>query len=192
MSDIVKKKDYVIPSIEDIYNQTDLSESSERIKLNVLLNQTPPDSWIKEHPSSTENKKIYYIPIDKIEYMLTRIFIDWYVEIREVKLIANSVAVTVRLHYKDPITSQWKFNDGVGAQKLQVDKGAKAADLSALKQNALELALPSAKSYAIKDAAEMIGKLFGKDLNRKDTLNYNSMLDKANSLDERIENILEK
>ncbi len=30
------------------------------------------------------------------------------------------------------------------------------------------MALPSAKSYAIKDAADHLGSLFGRDLNRKD------------------------
>lgn len=33
-------------------------------------------------------------------------------------------------------------------------------------------ALPTAESYAIKDAAEKLGKLFGKDLNRKDELAF--------------------
>ena len=33
-------------------------------------------------------------------------------------------------------------------------------------------ALPSAKSYALKDAAELLGDLFGKNLNRKDVLAF--------------------
>lgn len=38
------------------------------------------------------------------------------------------------------------------------------------------MAVPAAKSYAIKDAAEMFGKIFGKDLNRKDEISYMEML----------------
>jgi hypothetical protein len=34
------------------------------------------------------------------------------------------------------------------------------------------MALPIAESYAIKDASEKIGKLFGRDLNRKDTMGF--------------------
>jgi hypothetical protein len=34
------------------------------------------------------------------------------------------------------------------------------------------MALPSAKSYAIKDAAEHFGAIFGRDLNRKDIIQF--------------------
>lgn len=35
---------------------------------------------------------------------------------------------------------------------------------------------PAAESYAIKDAAEKIGKLFGKDMNRADQINYDNLI----------------
>ena len=34
--------------------------------------------------------------------------------------------------------------------------------------------LPAAESYALKDAAEKIGTIFGGDLNRKDEINFQS------------------
>ncbi len=34
------------------------------------------------------------------------------------------------------------------------------------------MALPMAKSYAIKDACDHFGKLFGRDLNRKETMGF--------------------
>ena len=34
------------------------------------------------------------------------------------------------------------------------------------------MAAPAAKSYAIKDAVEHLGKMFGRDLNRSDTVGY--------------------
>jgi hypothetical protein len=37
-------------------------------------------------------------------------------------------------------------------------------------------AAPAAESYAVKDAAEKIGKIFGKDLNRKDEIIYDSLI----------------
>jgi hypothetical protein len=37
--------------------------------------------------------------------------------------------------------------------------------------------VPAAESYAVKDAAEKIGRIFGKDLNRKDLLTYDSIAD---------------
>jgi hypothetical protein len=55
---------------------------------------------------------------------------------------------------------------------VQTDAGKSAADLGAIKQDAVMKALPAAESYAIKDAAEKLGILFGKNLNRKDTIGF--------------------
>jgi len=78
----------------------------------------------------------------------------------------------VRIHLKHPVTGEMFFIDGVGAAELQTKSGASAADLSAINKGAVMMALPMAKSYAIKDAAEHLGKLFGRDLNRKETMAY--------------------
>ena len=40
---------------------------------------------------------------------------------------------------------------------------------------AVKMALPGAESYAIKDAAEKIGRVFGKDLNRKELMAYENL-----------------
>lgn len=134
-----------------------------------IVNQEPPRGLVKDHPTASGVK---YIPIDKIELMLTKIFQEWYVEIKETKQLLNSLSVTVRLHYKVPVTGEWRFQDGVGAVPIQVDKGKNASDLSAIKSNAIMLGLPSAESYAVKDAAEKIGSVFGGNLNRKDTIAF--------------------
>ena len=82
----------------------------------------------------------------------------------------NAVYVTVRLHYLNLINNEWDFHDGVGAVQLQTKSGSSPAELQNINNNAVMMALPMAKSYAVKDAAEHIGKLFGRDLNRKDVL----------------------
>lgn len=115
---------------------------------------------------------VRYIPIDKVEMMLTKIFQQWRVEILGSGQLLNAVYVNIRLHYKHPISGDWSFQDGTGAMAIQVDKGKNASDLGAIKSNAIMLGLPAAKSYAIKDAAENIGKVFGRDLNRKDTMAF--------------------
>jgi hypothetical protein len=84
----------------------------------------------------------------------------------------NAVYVTVRLHLQHPVTGEMFYMDGVGAAELQTKTGASASDLAAINKGAVMMALPMAKSYAIKDAAENLGKLFGRDLNRKDVLAY--------------------
>lgn len=134
-----------------------------------IVNQEPPAKFIKDHPMASGVK---YIPIDKIELMLTKIFQSWYVEVLKTGQILNSIEVTIRLFYKHPVSQEWLHQDGVGAVPIQVDKGENASNLAAIKNNAIMLALPAAKSYAIKDAAENIGKVFGRDLNRKDTMAF--------------------
>lgn len=162
-----------LPAIKDIY-----SESVDIVKennLNVLLNQPPKESWIKQHPIA---KNVKYIPIERVEYLLTSIFIKWNVEIKSVLLIANSVVVTVRLYYMNPITNEMEYQDGLGASPLQTDKGASATDWTQIKSDAVMKSAPAAESFAVKDAAEKIGNLFGKDLNRADKILYDSLVGK--------------
>jgi hypothetical protein len=61
---------------------------------------------------------------------------------------------------------------GVGAAPVQTDKGSSAIDLASIKSRAVQIAVPIAKSLAKKDAAEELGALFGRDLNRKDTVMF--------------------
>ena len=162
-----------LPSINDLISEKVVKAGQN--DLNVLLNQPPPKKWTKEHPIA---KGIKYIPIERVEYLLTKIFIRWNVEVKSVQAIANSVVVCIRLYYQDRLSDNMLWQDGVGAAPIQTDKGAKAMDWNAAKSDAVMKAAPAAESYAIKDAAEKIGKLFGKDLNRADQLMYDSLAGK--------------
>lgn len=156
-----------LPTLKDLHH--DESVAFKNDQLNLLLNQPTPEKWIKDHPFA---KNVKYIPIDKVEFLLTRIFQEWKVEIISYSALFNSVSCHIRLHYKNPIRGEWSFHDGVGAVGVQTDAGKSAADLGAIKQDAVMKALPAAESYAIKDAAEKLGILFGKNLNRKDTIGF--------------------
>lgn len=164
--------EHKLPTLAELY-KGDLALKKGQNDLNVLLNQAPPANWIHEHPFA---RGVRYIPIERIEYLLTRIFIKWRVEVKEIKILANSICCTVRLHYQNIENNEWSYQDGVGAAPLQTDKGAGAIDFNAIKSDAVMKAAPAAKTFAIKDAAEQIGKLFGKDLNRKDEIIYDSLI----------------
>lgn len=155
----------------------------------AVVNQEPPAQFIKNHPLASGVK---YIPIDKVELMMTKIFQNWYVEVLESGQLLNAVRCTVRVHYKQPLTGEWLHQDGVGAVAIQVDKGQNASDLGAIKSNAVMLGLPSAKSYAIKDACEHIGKVFGRDLNRKDTMAFAPSYDVEDKVKAKKEAVLNK
>jgi len=160
-----------LPTIEDL-SIMQIDDKDKKGALNVLLNQNPPESFVKLHPLA----KTPYIPIQTIEFLMTKIFGSWNVEIMRESLIANSICVTVRVHYKCPLTGESQFQDGAGAQPLQTDKGKSPTDFTAIKNDSVQKAFPSAESYAIKDACQKIGKIFGKDIARQSTSNYDGMM----------------
>lgn len=168
-----------LPKISDLYSDKEMV--IKETDLAILLNAEPWEGWVRDHPTiKTKNEKgeyvpLKFIPISIIEYLLTRIFGFWKVEIKNTSLLANSVKCEVRLWYKHPITGDWEWSDGVGASPLQTDAGKGAVDFNYLKSGSVMMAAPAAESYAIKDAAEKLGALFGKDLNRKDIGNYENL-----------------
>jgi len=160
-----------LPALTDLYDG-DLELKSDQNKLNVLLNQPPKSSWIKDHPFA---KGVKYIPIERIEYLLTRLFIKWRVEVKSISTIANSCVVIITLHYQNVENNEWSSQDGIGAAPIQTEKNAGAMEWNKVRTDSVMKAAPAAESYAIKDAAEKIGKIFGKDLNRKDEIIYDTL-----------------
>jgi len=138
-------------------------QQKKREELAKILATQPPQGFVKEHPFV---KGLKYTPIGIVEGLLDRLFgfANWKIEVTDTKMMANSVVVVIRLHYR--IDGEWLFHDGVGAAPLQVNQGAKPTDIDELKNNAVMIGLPAAKSFAIKDASEHLGELFGRNLNR--------------------------
>jgi hypothetical protein len=161
-----------LPTLKNLYDG-DLELKKGQNDLNVLLNQPPKTDWIKNHPFV---KGVRYIPIERIEYLLTRLFIKWRVEVKSIQTIANSCVVTVRLHYQNIEDNEWSWQDGIGAAPIQTEKDAGAMEWDKVRTDSVMKSAPAAESYAVKDAAEKIGKIFGKDLNRKDEIGYDSII----------------
>jgi len=176
-----------LPVLNDLYQDIELAARNS--ELNVLLNQQPKLDWIKQNKFANNTN---YLPIEKVEYLLTSIFLSWRLEIKEVTVIANSVVVCVRLHIQSPITGEWDWQDGIGAAPIQTKSGAPATDFSQVQTSAVQMAAPAAESYALKDAAEKLGKLFGKDLNRKDVIEIApQMQNKADALNDKLNKLKE-
>jgi hypothetical protein len=163
----------MLPTLKEIYDG-DLELKSGQNKLNILLNQEPNPVWVKKHPFASGVK---YIPIERIEYLLTRLFLKWWVEIKDIRVIANSCVVTIRLHYQNIENNDWSCQDGIGAAPIQTEKGEGAMDWNKVRADSVMKSAPAAETYAVKDAAEKIGKIFGKDLNRKDEIVYDGLID---------------
>lgn len=166
-----------LPTLKDL--TADIEKAYKGDQLNLLLNQEPKQEWIREHPYV---KNHFYIPIGIVEMLLRRIFKRYRIEITGQGDSFNGVWVSVRVHFFNPVTEEWDFHDGIGAIQLQTKSGSTPADLANINNGALSMAYPHAKTLAIKDAVDHFGKLFGCDLNRRDTLSYkvDSSLSEAN------------
>lgn len=157
-----------LPTIADLYEEN-LELAFRNDQFNRLMNEQPKPSWIKENPYANNAK---YIPIGIIETMLQKIFKRYRIEVLREGTMFNAVYVTVRVHYWNGISNTWDYHDGIGAVQLQTKKGSSPAQMENINNQAVMMALPMAKSYAIKDATDHLGKLFGRDLNRKDTMAF--------------------
>ena len=130
----------------------------------AILNQKPPKQIIKHHDFG----KFDYLPITAIERLLDGLFEDWTVKILREGVAVNGFYVVVNLTAKIPQTDKILTSDGIGFAEFQTVKGAAPTDFTQLMQSAGVMAIPRARSEAIKNAAKSFGNLFGRNLTRKD------------------------
>lgn len=152
--------------------ESNIEKLVKQDKIMVALNQEPPAEWVKVHPYI---KDFNYLPIERVEWLLKTFFkINYKIEVIKTGTLLNAIEVTVRVHYRYADGEEWFYHDGVGAKEIQTkkDTGSLMLDMSNINRGAVEMALPIAKTIAIKDACDHFGKLFGSDLNRKGQMTY--------------------
>ncbi len=168
-----------IPTLAEL--TVDLDTAWRNDQLNLLLNQNPPAKWIAKHPfikkevvvNGVKQKVPYeYLPIDKVEHLLRKIFKEYKIEITGQGVAFNGVWVSVRVHFKSPTNNEWYSHDGIGASQLQTKSGTSPSDLMNINNGAISMAFPLAKTLAIKDACDLFGNLFGANLNRADVIPF--------------------
>lgn len=157
------------PNLLDLVFDADKFKSTAEFQ--KVVNSQPPQTWIKAHPFI---KGYNYIPIDCVEYLLRSIFQYWEWKVNDFKVIANAIAVHGTLRIQHPVSGEWLSYDGLGAVDIQLKSGSNPTDFSAITAGAIQKNLPAAESFALKDAAEKIGTLFGGSLNRKDSNGWNT------------------
>ena len=169
----------MLPTLSDLYNE-DIQQAKKDQELNLLLNAEPKAEWIKSR--IINGKEFRYLPIDKVEYLLRKLFGQFRIKVLSVSQLHGGVQVTVRVYYLLPPNEEkervWGFQDGVGA-----------VTLSHIYE--LEPAVPLAKTFAIKDACDHIGNIFGANLNRLDVITYNKDegIDKNAAMEHRIKEL---
>ncbi len=154
-------KEKAIQILKDLINGVAVEVTGE--VLTELLKLNPPKEWIEQREIETvEGTKTYdYLPIDKVEYLLHAIFSRHKIEILSQSSGVSGAWISVRVHYLIKGETEYMFHDGTGAEPV-----------SPKNQGYIRTAFPIAKSFAIKDACDHLGNLFGANLNRKDVVQF--------------------
>lgn len=159
--------------------------------LNRFLNQDPDPGQIRTNKYANNT---HYLPIGYLENKLDEIFQVWEDDIKEVKILGNSIAVTITVSVLNPVTGTFIKRAGVGAMpiELQADKrdragnlieegAVNALDFEKIQSKAIQKNLPAAKAYAFKNAVQSLGRAFGRSLNRTDETYFEPMYAKRSS-----------
>ena len=102
--------------------------------------------------------------------MLDAIFPGWSWERTNTQIMANSIVYEGILTVKNPHNSKEYKRAGAAAIPTQLSKGSQPMQIENIVTTAIQKNLPTAKSVALKNAAQSLGDLFGRSLNRDDEL----------------------
>jgi hypothetical protein len=117
----------------------------------------------------TPDGKAQTLPISFVEMTLDELFLgQWELSDVETKQIFNEVVGTGILTVWHPVTQRPLKRAGFGAVVITQDKDAAVSDFNMTKKkNALDLSFPKLKAEITKNAAQTLGKILGRDINRK-------------------------
>ena len=98
-------------NFKELYADRDLTIRKD--EFNHGINQMPPEEWVQVNKYAGNSK---YLPIGRVEWLLKSIFKDYRIEVKSLGQMFNAVYCEVRVHYLHPVTNEWSWHDGVGAQ----------------------------------------------------------------------------
>lgn len=129
------------------------------------LNREPNPTEFEKTPDG----RAQYLPVSFVEMTLDEIFLgQWELSDVQYSQIFNEVVGSGILTVFNPITNKPLRRAGFGAVVITQDKDAAIADFNITKKkNALDLTFPKLKAEILKNAASSLGKVFGRDINRK-------------------------
>ena len=145
-------------------------DASEKLRLLMQdftrrLNTEPDPREFDKTPDG----KAQTLPISFVEMTLDELFLgQWEVSECNTQQIFNEVVGYGVLTVWHPITNRPLKRTGFGAVVITQDKDAAVSDFNMTKKkNALDLTYPKLKAEITKNAAQTLGKIFGRDINRK-------------------------
>ncbi len=137
-----------------------------------LQNRNPDASMVLEHDGFN------YLPISHIEMILDELFFgQWSTSDFNYQQICNEIIGSLTLTITSPVTGQPMTRIGAASIVIMQDKGSKLEDFTTTKKKtALVMGFPRLKAECLKNAAQSIGKLLGRDLNRKKSDFYTPLI----------------
>lgn len=166
------------PTANSLVTQETQNEAIERYRLlmqnfHTKLNCNPEPESIDKTPDG----KAGTILISHIEMLLDEYFFGlWETENFKWAVIANEVVGSIDLVFTHPVTNAKYRRVGAASVQIMVDKGTAPLDVNNKKPNALDMGFPKLKTECVKNAANSLGKLFGRDLNRKKFDTYQPLI----------------
>ena len=151
---------YIIEEYSEVEKTKLLTQDFQR-RLNAEPNPAEFDK--------TPDGKAQTIPISFVEMTLDELFLgQWELHDVHSQQIFNEVVGTGILTVWHPITGRPLKRAGFASVIITQDQGATIAQFNdTKKKNALDLSFPKLKAEILKNAALSLGKIFGRDINRK-------------------------
>ena len=145
---------------------------SDQEKIKLLCQDFQRRLNLEPNPAEfdkTPDGKAQTLPISFVEMTLDEMFLGQW-ELSEVNYsqIFNEVVGTGILTVWHPVTNRPIKRAGFASVVITQDKDALVSEFNMTKKkNALDLSFPKLKAEIVKNAAQSLGKIFGRDINRK-------------------------
>ena len=129
------------------------------------LNREPDPREFQDTPDGRART----LPISYVEMTLDEMYLGlWETSQPTYQQIFNEVVGAIVLTVTHPITGAKLNRVGFASVVITQDKDATIAEFNnTKKKNALDLSFPKLKAECVKNAAQSLGKVFGRDINRK-------------------------
>ena len=155
------------------------SQSDPRIYVQNFINKLNKKNPVNGLEKTPDGKAVTLV-ISHVEMTLDEMYLGlWSTENFKWSVIQNEVVGSLDLVVCHPVNGMMIRRTGAASIIIQVDKvpdglTGKARNewqlnVSNKKSNALDLGFPKLKAECLKNAAQSLGKIFGRDLNRKMT-----------------------
>lgn len=163
-------------------SQTDYMSKLE--KFLKLLHREPKNVQINKQANNSK-----YIPIDHVETTLDRLYFGlWSTYNFRYQVVANEIVGSIELEIIHPLTGLPLRRTGAGSVPIRQNKGSQLTDITQKIKTALVMDFPHLKAQCLKNAAQSLGKAFGRSLNRDFMAEYKPMLPEDTTTEDSIKN----